>query len=156
VDTVRVKKTAKPRTLRGVPLQRECDIMNRSRFSFLPAVVLTTVVLASWTGHGAAQEVALTPLESKEVAKGYRADALKLKTVVNDKGETIGRISDFIFGQDNNIYVVLSVGSFTGLTGQLVAIPFRVLKFDDRSDNIVLPGASRAALEKLPVFVSNR
>jgi hypothetical protein len=139
-----------------VSLESDGDIMNKSRFSFFPAVVLTTVVLSSWTVHGAAQEVALTPLESKEVAKGYRADALKLKTVVNDKGEMIGRISDFVFGKDNNIYVVLGVGDFTGLTGQLIAIPFHALKLDDPSDKIVLPGASRAALEKLPVFVSNR
>ena len=130
--------------------------MNKSRFSFLPAVVLTTVVLSSWPDRAAAQEVALTPLESKEVAKGYRADALKFMPVVNDKGETIGRISDFVFGKDNNIYVVLGVGDFTGLTGQLIAIPLHALKLDDPSDNIVLPGASRAALEKLPVFVSNR
>jgi sporulation protein YlmC with PRC-barrel domain len=129
--------------------------MNRSRVSLLPAVLVTAALLLS-ADRGAAQEVALTPLQSKEVAKGYRADALKLKTVVNDKGETIGRISDFVFGKDNNIYVVLGVGDLTGLTGQLIAIPFHALKLDDPSDNIVLPGASRAALEKLPVFVSNR
>ena len=129
--------------------------MNRSRVSLLPAVLVTAALLLS-ADRAAAQEVALTPLESKEVAKGYRADALKLKTVVNDKGETIGRISDFVFGKDNNIYVVLGVGDFTGLTGQLVAIPFHAFKLDNPSDNIVLPGASRAALEKLPVFVSNR
>ena len=129
--------------------------MNRFRVSMLPAVLVTTALLLS-ADRAAAQEVALTPLESKEVAKGYRADALKLKTVVNDKGETIGRISDFVFGKDNNIYVVLGVGDFTGLTGQLIAIPFHALKLDDPSGNIVLPGASRAALEKLPVFVGNR
>ena len=130
--------------------------MNRSRVSFLPAVLVTAALLLSAVDRADAQEVALTPLESKEVAKGYRADALKLKTVVNDKGETIGRISDFVFGRGNNIYVVLNLGDFTGLTGQLIAIPFHALKLDDPSDNIVLPGANRAALEKLPVFVSNR
>jgi hypothetical protein len=129
--------------------------MNRSRVSMLPAVLVTAALLLS-ADRAAAQEVALTPLESKEVAKGYRADALKLKTVVNDKGETIGRISDFVFGKDNNIYVVLGVDDFTGLTGQLVAIPFHAFKLDNPSGNIVLPGANRAALEKLPVFVSNR
>jgi hypothetical protein len=129
--------------------------MNRSRVSMLPAVLVTAALLLS-ADRAAAQEVALTPLESKEVAKGYRADALKLKTVVNDKGETIGRISDFVFGKDNSIYVVLGVDDFTGLTGQLVAIPFHAFKLDNPSGNIVLPGANRAALEKLPVFVSNR
>jgi hypothetical protein len=131
--------------------------MKKSRFSFLPAVVLTTVVLSSWAGHGVAQEIALTPLQATEVAKGYRADALKLKPVVNDKSDTIGRVNDFVFGKDGSIFVVvLAVGDFTGLTGQLVAIPFRSLKLDDPSGNTVVPGASRAALEKLPVFLTSR
>jgi hypothetical protein len=76
--------------------------------------------------------------------------------VVNDKNETIGRINDFIFGKDGNIYVVLSVGDFTGLGGHLVAVPFRSLKLDNSTSYVVLPGASRAALEKLPVYVANR
>ena len=130
--------------------------MNRSRFSFLPAVILTAVVLSLWVDHAPGQEVALTPLEATEVARGYRAEALKLKPVVNDKNETIGRINDFIFGKDGNIYAVLAVGDFVGLSGHLVAIPFRSLKLDDPSGYVVLPGASRAALEKLPVFVNKR
>src|SRR3984893_3140917 len=134
----------------------ERGFMNRSLFSLLPAVIVTTVVFSLWTDLAAGQEVALTPMQASEVAKGYRAEALKLKPVVNDKNETIGRINDFIFGKDGNIYVVLAVGDFTGLSGQLVAIPFRSFKLDDPSGNIVLPGASRQALEKLPVFLSNR
>ena len=130
--------------------------MNRSRFSFLPAVILTAVVFSFRIDHAAGQEVALSPMQATELAKGYRAEALKLKPVVNDKNETIGRINDFIFGKDGNIYVVLAVGGFTGLSGQLIAIPFRNLKLDDPSGYIVLPGASRGALEKLPVFVTNR
>ncbi|MEA2898570.1 MAG: hypothetical protein QOJ84_4185 [Bradyrhizobium sp.] len=70
--------------------------------------------------------------------------------MVNDKNETIGRINDFIFGKDGNIYAVLAVGDVIG--GHLVAIPFRSLKLDDSSGYVVLPGATRAALEKLPVF----
>jgi hypothetical protein len=130
--------------------------MNRSRFAFSPAVILTTVVLSLWIDHAAGQEVGLTPLETTEVAKGYRAETLKLKPVVNEKNETIGRINDFIIGKDGNIYVVLAVGDFTGLSGHLIAIPFRSLKLDDPSGYIVLPGASRAALEKLPVYVTKR
>jgi len=135
---------------------RDRGSMNRSRFSFLSAVVLTTVILSLRIDHAAAQEVGLTPMEATELARGYRAETLKLKPVVNEKNETIGRINDFIFGKDGNIYVVLAVGDFTGLSGHLVAIPFRSLKLDDPSSYIVLPGATRAALEKLPVYVNNR
>jgi hypothetical protein len=129
--------------------------MNRPLFSFLSAVILTAV-LSLWVDHSQGQEVALTPMQATEVARGYRAEGLKIKPVVNDKNETIGRISDFIFGKDGNIYVVLAVGDFTGVGGHLVAIPFRSLKLDDPNGDIVLPGASRAALEKLPVFLSSR
>jgi len=135
---------------------RDRGSMNRSRFSFLSAVVLTTVILSLRIDHTAAQEVGLTPMKATELARGYRAETLKLKPVVNEKNETIGRINDFIFGKDGNIYVVLAVGDFTGLSGHLVAIPFRSLKLDDPSSYVVLPGASREALEKLPVYVTNR
>jgi len=130
--------------------------MSRSRFSLVSAVIFTTVVLSVRIDRGAAQEIGLTLMEATEVARGYRAETLKLKPVVNDKNETLGRISDFVFGRDDNIYVVLAVGDFTGLSGHLVAIPFRSLKLDDPSSYIVLPGATRAALEKLPVYVNNR
>jgi hypothetical protein len=133
--------------------------MNRSRCSFFMAVALATDVLSLRIERAAGQEIALTPMEATEVARGYRAEALKLKPVVNDKGEkgeTVGRISDFIFGKDGNIYVVLAVGDFTGLGDHPVAIPLRSLKLDDPSGDIILPGASRAALEKLPVFLNKR
>jgi PRC-barrel domain len=64
---------------------------------------------------------------------GLSRGALELKQVVNEKGETIGRINDFIFGKDGNNYVVLAVGDFTGLNGELIAIPFNSLKLDDPS-----------------------
>ena len=130
--------------------------MSRSRFSLVSAVIFTTVVLSVRIDRGAAQEIGLTLMEATEVARGYRAETLKLKPVVNDKNETLGRINDFVFGRDGNIYVVLAVGDFTGLSGHLIAIPFRSLKLDDPSSYIVLPGATRAALEKLPVYVNSR
>jgi hypothetical protein len=129
----------------------------REQVLLIPAaVILATVVLSLWIDRVLAQEVALTPMQATEVARGYRAETLKLKPVVNDKNETIGRINDFIFGKDGNIYVVLAVGDFTGVGGHLIAIPFRSLKLDDPSGDIVLPGVSRAALEKLPVFLGSR
>jgi hypothetical protein len=139
----------------GVSSGSEGNIMNRFRFMLLAAVV-STIVPSPWIDHAARQEIALTPLETTEVARGYRAATLKLKPVVNDKNETIGKINDFIFSKEGNVYAVLSVGDFSGIGGHLIAIPFRSLKLDDPSSYVVLPGASRATLEKLPVFVNNR
>jgi hypothetical protein len=36
--------------------------------------------------------VGLAPLDTQEVARGYRAEALKLRPVVNDKNETIASL----------------------------------------------------------------
>jgi hypothetical protein len=132
----------------------ERSFMNRSRLALLPAIVLSIVVL--WIDRAQADEIALTPLQATEIARGYRAEKLKLKPVVNEKNETLGRITDFIFSRDGNIYVVLAVGDFTGLGDHLIAIPFRSLKVDDSLNYILLPGTTRAALEKLPVLVNNR
>ena len=130
--------------------------MRRIRTASNSALALAVVLLLP-PSPASAQEVALVAPDAKEVAKGYRAEELKLRSVVNDKGEIIGRIDDFIFGRDNGpIFAVLKVGDFVGLEGELVAVPFRSLKLDDSSGQIVLPGASRAALQKLPVFLYNR
>jgi sporulation protein YlmC with PRC-barrel domain len=130
--------------------------MRRIRTASNSALALAVVLLLP-PSPASAQEVALVAPDAKEVAKGYRAEELKLRSVVNDKGEIIGRIDDFIFGRDNGpIFAVLKVGDLVGLEGELVAVPFRSLKLDDSSGQIVLPGASRAALQKLPVFLYNR
>jgi sporulation protein YlmC with PRC-barrel domain len=130
--------------------------MRRIRTASNSALALAVVFLLP-PSPASAQEVTLVAPDAKEVAKGYRAEELKLRSVVNDKGEMIGRIDDFIFGRDNGpIFAVLKVGDFVGLVGELVAVPFRSLKLDDSSGQIVLPGASRAALQKLPVFLYNR
>jgi sporulation protein YlmC with PRC-barrel domain len=131
------------------------QIMNRS-FALPGATLLVTTLLLSFPpGTASPQEVGLVTLNVKEVAKGVRANALRLKPVVNDKGESIGRIDDFIFSKDGEIFVVVAVGDVVGLDNHLVAVPFRNLKLDDPSTP-VLPGASPAALQKLPVFLYNR
>jgi hypothetical protein len=71
--------------------------MKRYRLSFVAAGALTTAVLFISIDYAAGQEIALAPMQAAEVAKGYRAEALRRKTVVNANRETIGRINDFVF-----------------------------------------------------------
>ena len=123
------------------------------------SLTLTAVaVLFLLTSPGASvQEVGLVTLEVNEVARGFRANELMLRSVVNGKGEVIGRIDDFIFSRDDDqVFAVLAVGDFVGLGAHLIAVPVRSLKLDDPSAPIVLPGASREALLKLPVFLYDR
>ena len=97
----------------------------------------------------AGQDVGLVDLDVKDVAKGYRAETLKLRTVTNEKGEAIGKIEDFIFSRDGGqVFVVLSVGD----VGALVAVPFQKLQLGGTSGKVLLPGASRESLAKLPVY----
>jgi hypothetical protein len=126
-------------------------------YSHLGPALVTAAMLCLLMPQGALpQEVELVPLDTKQIAKGYRTEVLKLRPVVNEKGETVGLIDDFIFGRgDCNVFAVLAVGDFTGSPGQLIAVPFQSLKLDDPSGPIKLPGASRAALQKLPVFFYN-
>ena len=99
--------------------------MRRIRTASNSALALAVVLLLP-PFPASAQEVALVAPDAKEVAKGYRAEELKLRSVVNDKGDIIGRIDDFIFGRDNGpIFAVLNVGDFVGLEGELVAVPFQ-------------------------------
>lgn len=128
-------------------------MVRRSRFCSL-AFACLSLFLALVPLSVAAQEIGLVNLDVKDVAKGYRAETLKLKTVTNEKGDVIGKIDDFIFSRDGDqVFAVLAVGDFTGLNGNLVAVPFQKLQLGDRSGNVVLPGASRDALLKLPVFL---
>ena len=100
--------------------------MNRPHFSFLP-LILTAFFLCLVTELAATQEVGLVTVDVKDVAKGYRANSLRLKPVMNDKKELIGTIDDFMFGRDDGVFVILAVGDFVGLGGHLVAVPSRAL-----------------------------
>ena len=62
---------------------------------FRPTLVFVAMVCLLLIPQGASpQKVGIVTLDSKEVAKGYRVDTLRLKPVVNEKGETIGLIDD--------------------------------------------------------------
>jgi hypothetical protein len=99
-----------------------------------------------------AQAVHLVEVDVKVVAKGYRASKLIGQNVVNDKDETIGEIDDLIVDQKNVIFAILEVGSFLGIGGHLVALPFDSLKLDDSGKKVTLSGGSKDSLEKLQEF----
>jgi sporulation protein YlmC with PRC-barrel domain len=58
------------------------------------------------------------------------AEDLIGKSVVNDKGETIGEINDIVLDQDKAVYAVLSVGGFLGIGADYVAVPFDKIQFN--------------------------
>jgi PRC-barrel domain len=121
--------------------------------SFAAAAMLATAVLiAVGPTPARSQAVELVVVDVTAVAKGYRTSKLTGSDVVNDHDERIGTIDDIIIGRDRVLFAVLQVGGFLGLGGQLVAVPYQALILDDTGGKIVLPGASRDELKKLPEF----
>ncbi len=94
--------------------------------------------------------VHLVVVNVQAVALGYRATQMVGRPVFNDHGEQIGKIDDLIVGRDKVLFAILSVGGFLGLGAHLVAAPYASLTVSPQ--RIVLPGATKAALLKLPEF----
>jgi hypothetical protein len=96
--------------------------------------------------------VALMQVDVTVVAKGWRASKLAGTNVENDKNEKIGTLDDVVISKDRVLFAILQVGGFLGVGGRLVAVSFESLQIDDAGKKIVLPGASRDELKKLPEF----
>jgi sporulation protein YlmC with PRC-barrel domain len=125
--------------------------MNVISSGLLAAMVAVTMTAAA-PKPTYAQAVELIVVDVKAVARGYRASKLKGTNVTNDKNEKIGEIDDIVIGRDRVLFAILQVGGFLGLGERLVAVPYPSLQIDDTGRKIVLPGASRDALRKLPEF----
>jgi sporulation protein YlmC with PRC-barrel domain len=99
------------------------------------------------------QAVNLVELDVKVVSAGYRASKLIGQPVLNDDSQNIGKLDDIVLGADAKAnYAIIQVGGFLGIGAHLVAVPFESLKIDKAGNKIVLPGASKTALENLAEF----
>jgi len=116
------------------------------------------------TGSVAGKSVlGVTVVEIEGIIVGWSAKKDLLdKTVLNDKREKIGKIEDIIItppsdtkaASDAKIpfasFAIIGAGGFLGIGRNDVAIPMEQLKMQD--GNLVLPGATKDALKKLPKF----
>ena len=101
--------------------------------------------------QGTPQTVQLAKLDVVNIATGYRASKVIGSSVVNELGDTVGKVDDVIIGQDGKApYAVLSVGGFLGVGTKLVVLPYDQLR--TTGAKIVLPGATKEALKALPEF----
>ena len=83
-------------------------------------------------------------------ARATRASRLIGGRVDNDEGEHIGSVDDLMLNGDRIVFAILSVGGFLGLGAHLIAVPFEALRIGE--DLIILPGATRDELKRLPKF----
>ena len=94
----------------------------------------------------------VTVVEADMVATGFRASKLMHSEVYNDKNQKIGKIDDMVVAPDGKLSLaVIDVGGFLGIASHKVAIPVR--QFKQMHPKLVLPGASKEELKKLPEFV---
>jgi sporulation protein YlmC with PRC-barrel domain len=88
---------------------------------------------------------------TQAIAVGHRASKLLGAPVYNEQEERVGTVDDLIITPDRALsYAILSVGGFLGLGRRLVAIPVEQLR--NEQGRLILPGATREALKKLPEF----
>lgn len=139
-------------TLAGrITFYRSPERFRKANLRVLVALIVSGLVTTLPTPI-CAQAVQLVEVDVKVVAQGYRASALIGQNVVNEKDEKIGKIDDLIVDQKNVLFAVLEVGSFLGIGGHLVALPFASLKLDDKGKKVALSGGSKESLEKLQEF----
>lgn len=111
------------------------------------ALAVPALVLA----QGTPQTVQLVKVDVVKVSTGYRASKVLGSSVVNEAGDTVGKIDEIIVGPDGKApFVVLSVGGFLGVGNKLVALPYEQMRTDGKK--IVLPGATKDSLKSLPEF----
>jgi len=96
--------------------------------------------------------VGLTVSETKEVAFGWSAKKTIFKQpVYNDQQQKIGTVDDIIVAPDTSVsYFIIGAGGFAGLGKHNVAIP--VAQVQLQGDKLILPGATKTAIQSMPPF----
>ncbi|MCC8428484.1 PRC-barrel domain-containing protein [Reyranella aquatilis] len=124
------------------------------RTLLLTATIATAAALATPVivlAQGTPQTVQLVKVDVMKVSTGYRASKVIGSSVVNEAGDTVGKVDEIIVGPDGKApFVVLSVGGFLGVGDKLVALPYEQMRTDGKK--IVLPGATKDSLKSLPEF----
>ena len=124
----------------------------KNSIAMLPvAAVLAAMLSIPVFAQGAPQTVTLMKVDPQTLATGYRTSKVVGSTVYNDSNQSVGTIDDLIVTPGGQApYAVLSVGGFLGMGTKYVVVPFPSLKVVDKK--MVLPGATKEALEALPDF----
>lgn len=133
----------------------------------LGAMLAISPAVAQGAAQGTAQGTAQAPAAPSvtgEVAPprsglttasgGLRLSRLIGGSVYDEAGQKLGSVDDVILGRDGRLQAVLSVGSFLGVGGKLVAIPFEQVRVvtDAEGSRAVASGVARETLMQMPDF----
>lgn len=88
-----------------------------------------------------------------KAANIVRADDVIGKKVINPSKENLGKIYQIVLDKltGQTIYVVLETGSFLGLGGKLLALPWNAISYDPNEEAFVL-NVSKERLQNAPGF----
>ena len=125
------------------------------RLVFLTVAVAAATAVAAplfVQAQGVPQTVQLTKVDVIKVATGFRASKVIGSSVVNDAGDTVGRVDDVIIAEEGKApFVVLAVGGFLGIGDKLFAVPWNALTLDADRKCFVLD-ATKESFERAPGF----
>src|SRR5690348_8917344 len=115
-----------------------------NKFSLVAAGALMSLVLVDGSAsfaQGAPQTVAplRVSVDVGQLSMGYRASKIRGSAVYNDANTKVGSIDDLIVNRDDKVlYAIVSVGGFLGMGNHLVAVPYQMLRIENK--HMVLPG----------------
>jgi len=89
---------------------------------------------------------------SAETAINVRGSEIIGASVLNNTGDTIGKVDDLILTMDGKgPQAVLSVGGFLGVGARLVAVPYDSFKIST-DEKVTYPNGTKDGLNALPEF----
>jgi hypothetical protein len=71
--------------------------------------------------------------------------------VYNDRDQSVGEVDDVLLTSGGPM-AIIQVGGFLGLGGRLVSMPLSEVRWNAERERLVLPDASKEALEARPAF----
>ena len=118
------------------------------------AAIIAAALSGPAYAQGASQTLSVMKVDPQSLATGYRTSKVVGSTVVNGANETVGTIDDLIVTADEKVpFAVLSVGGFLGMGTKYVVVPYNLFEVHDKQ--MVLPGATKESLKRLPEFKYN-
>ena len=132
------------------------DLLNKTLIKSITTLGLAAAVAlvtpSTYVPAADSKTLSVSQQETTLAQKGWSAKKdIMGKAVYNDNNEKIGDVNDVIFSRTNSAsFVVIGVGGFLGMGEHDVAVPLSRIKHDN--DKLILPGATKEALKKMPEF----
>jgi sporulation protein YlmC with PRC-barrel domain len=118
-----------------------------------PATTTTT------TTSPTAQTTTLAVTAGSVVTERPRLSQIIGGNVYNERNERVGEVDDVILatpsGTSQAPMAIIQVGGFLGMGGRLVSVPLNDLRWNAENSRIVMPGATKEALQSRAPFEYN-